>query len=113
MYKGKVLRVIDGDTLEAAIEMWPDITVLARVRVVGVNCPETKGETAKAGFAAKRFTQEEVQDIECIFTVFGKDSFGRVLCSVEYLGKDLATELLKHGYATEYRPIKATTGARA
>lgn len=112
MYKGKVLRVIDGDTLEAAIEMWPDITVLARVRVMGVDCPETKGETAREGYYAKRFTYEEVQDMECSFTVFGKDSFGRVLCSVQYLGKDLATELIKHGYGKEYGSIKATSGPR-
>lgn len=110
-YKGRVVRVIDGDTLEAVIEMWPDIKIVCKVRVMGVNCPELKGENARDGYYAKRFTQDEVQDLEAVFTVFGKDSFGRVLCSVKYLGKDLAEELIKNGHAIEYRPIKAATSA--
>ncbi len=102
MYKGKIIRVIDGDTLEAVINMWPEITILAKVRVYGVNTPELKTKT-KAALDAKKFTHEIAQDQEAVFMVYGKDSFGRVLCSVQLGTKDLATELLNNGHAEKYR----------
>jgi endonuclease YncB( thermonuclease family) len=114
MYHGKVVRVIDGDTVEAAIEMWPEITILCRVRVASVNCPEMRSrdasEVARA-MAAKRFVMNELLGIEAVFTVYGKDNFGRVLCSIKYNDKDLARELINHGHAVEYRPIKTPSAS--
>lgn len=105
-YKAKVTRVIDGDTLEAAIDMWPEITILTRVRVYGVNTPEIRSKDlaeAKRAFIARRFTADQVLNLPVELTVYGKDSFGRVLCSVKFEGKDLAEELIKNGHAVEYR----------
>jgi endonuclease YncB( thermonuclease family) len=105
-YKAKVTRVIDGDTFEAAIEMWPEITILTRVRVFGVNTPELKSkdvEESKRAFIARRFTADQILSMPVELAVHGKDSFGRVLCDVKYDGKDLSEELIKNGHATKYR----------
>ncbi|MBN8965613.1 MAG: thermonuclease family protein [Rhizobiales bacterium] len=37
-----VLRVIDGDTFEARVNLWPDLDVTTRVRLRGVDAPELK-----------------------------------------------------------------------
>lgn len=106
VYKARVTRVIDGDTFEAAIEMWPEITILTKVRVFGVNTPELKSkdvEESKRAFIARRFTADQILSMPVELAVHGKDSFGRVLCDVKYEGKDLAEELLKNGHAKKYR----------
>jgi len=106
VYKARVTRVIDGDTFEAAIEMWPEITILTKVRVFGVDTPELKSkdvEESKRAFIARRFTADQVLSMSVELVVHGKDSFGRVLCNVKYDGKDLSEELIKNGHAVEYR----------
>lgn len=40
-YFGKVVRVIDGDTFEAVVGIWPTIQATVSVRVSGVDAPET------------------------------------------------------------------------
>jgi endonuclease YncB( thermonuclease family) len=48
----EVLRVIDGDTFEARVHLWPGLDVTTRVRLRGVDAPEMKarcgGERTRA-----------------------------------------------------------------
>jgi endonuclease YncB( thermonuclease family) len=44
VYEGRVVRVIDGDTIRVAIGIWPDEEVTA-IRVRGVDTPELKAMT--------------------------------------------------------------------
>jgi endonuclease YncB( thermonuclease family) len=39
-YFGEVTRVIDGDTFEARVDIWPDISATVSVRLRGVDAPE-------------------------------------------------------------------------
>lgn len=39
-YEGTVIRVIDGDTLEANIRVWPDVIMNVSVRLRGIDAPE-------------------------------------------------------------------------
>jgi len=43
VYEGRVIRVIDGDTIRVAIGIWPDEEVTA-IRVRGVDTPELKSK---------------------------------------------------------------------
>ena len=55
-YKIKLDRVIDGDTIDAYIDLGFDVSVKKRIRFVGINTPEsrTKDLEEKArGLAAK------------------------------------------------------------
>lgn len=40
-YYGEVIRVIDGDTLEALIGIWPTVRAEVSVRLKGIDAPET------------------------------------------------------------------------
>jgi endonuclease YncB( thermonuclease family) len=48
----QVLRVIDGDTFEARVHVWPGIEIATKVRLRGIDAPEMKarcrGEMLKA-----------------------------------------------------------------
>ncbi|MCU4653674.1 thermonuclease family protein [Roseibacterium sp. SDUM158016] len=39
-YSGEVLRVIDGDTFETRVEIWPNIEAVVSVRLRGFDAPE-------------------------------------------------------------------------
>ena len=55
-YKAKLDRVVDGDTLDANIDLGFDITVHKRIRLAGINTPESRTrdkEEKKRGLAAK------------------------------------------------------------
>ncbi|MEJ6389516.1 thermonuclease family protein [Gymnodinialimonas ulvae] len=37
---GEVLRVIDGDTFDARVNIWPDVTTEVSIRIRGIDAPE-------------------------------------------------------------------------
>jgi len=41
-YKGKAIRVIDGDTIEAEIDLGFNIKIKETIRLYGINTPETR-----------------------------------------------------------------------
>jgi micrococcal nuclease len=55
-YEAKVVRVVDGDTIDALIDLGFDIHKKIRIRMVGINTPESRTrdlEEKKLGLAAK------------------------------------------------------------
>ena len=56
-YSAEVLRVIDGDTFEARINLWPGLATTTRVRLRGIDAPELK-----ARCNAERVKAEAAQD---------------------------------------------------
>ena len=57
-YKAEVVRVVDGDTLDLLISLGFQVCIKVRVRLYGIDTPETFGvkkesEEWKAGMAAK------------------------------------------------------------
>ena len=95
-FSGKVVRVLDGDTVEVLHDGTPE-----RIRLDGIDCPE-KGQAF--GTKAKQFTSSLAFGKEITVKATGKDRYGRTLGSVVLPdGKDLNHELVKAGYAWWYR----------
>lgn len=55
-FNAKLVRVLDGDTVELDLDLGFHLTLRHIVRVWGIDCPELEGATAAAGEAAKAFT---------------------------------------------------------
>lgn len=100
---GQQVRVIDGDTFVADLEIWPNMRVRERVRLLGVNAPEVKGPHKDEAEKAKEFTTQWLARGRFSVEVCKTDSFGRVLGRVFRGDDDLAAALLGAGMATEYR----------
>lgn len=105
----KVVRVVDGDTIV--------VSPNEKVRLIGVNTPETK-DPKKAvecfGKEATQFTRDAVEGknvrlvLDNVNTKRGhKDRYGRTL-AYAYLtdGKMLNAELVRQGYAHAYTRFK-------
>ena len=41
-HRAEVLRVLDGDTFEARVQIWPGIAITTRVRLRGIDAPELR-----------------------------------------------------------------------
>ena len=41
-YKAKLVRILDGDTIDAKIDLGFDVWVKKRIRFLGINAPETR-----------------------------------------------------------------------
>ena len=104
----RVIRVVDGDTLEVEVRIWFGQDVTVSVRVLGVDTPETKGKCTTEIEAAKKagmFTLKVAPPGGLVQLHNVKlDKFaGRVDAVVELADKrDLATALIAAGHARPY-----------
>lgn len=88
----RVLRVIDGDTIEVDYEGRKE-----RIRYIGIDCPEIKQEW---GINAKDLNTYLLSSyIELELDVQERDRFGRILAYVWIYGKMVNEELVKKGLA--------------
>ena len=106
----KILRIVDGDTVEFEAKFLLDpLPKKLSLRVWGVDTPEKGGRAeckkeADMGDAASKFTKDLVAKAKTTQIVFYKwDKFGgRVLGDVLIDGKSLTQMLIEQGYAREY-----------
>ncbi|MBX3435855.1 MAG: thermonuclease family protein [Pirellulales bacterium] len=62
-YRARISRVIDGDTVEAEIDLGFHVTFTATLRLTGINAPETRGIERPEGLAATRFLESLLDDL--------------------------------------------------
>ena len=100
-YSAWVLRVIDGDTFIARIDLGLQLQALKTVRLAGVDAPE---RSTLAGRLAEDFTRRHLLhtfvDLEVGARTF--DKYGRVLATVFQDGKSFNQALLDAGHAVKF-----------
>mgnify|MGYP003108687258 FL=1 len=115
-YNAKCTRVVDGDTIDAEIDLGFDVKISKRIRLSGIDAPESRTRNKvekKLGLAAKDRLTDLLEGAANCFELesqeFGK--YGRVLGKLhinKLSGKDTLTQvcindvLVKEGYAVEY-----------
>jgi endonuclease YncB( thermonuclease family) len=99
VYSAVVVNVVDGDTFDADVALPAGLTARARVRLLGVDCPEVHGKTKAAGDAATEFTKEALGGRDVILRSRELDSFGRWLAEVWTDGRHLNSMLVDAGHA--------------
>ena len=114
-YKISPLKVVDGDTIDAEIDLGFDIKVKKRIRFAGINAPESRTrdlEEKAKGLAAKDRVKQLLDGCKNIqLKSHGVGKFGRCLGEImldtvdgsEKLTVISLNELLiKEGHATKY-----------
>lgn len=107
LYRANVVGIVDGDTIDADIDLGFYIWIRSqRIRLLGINAPEPKGQTKEAGKAATACLTSLLKGKSIIIrTVKGKDggdrddSFGRWLGVVYVDGLDVNKSMLEKGCA--------------
>ncbi len=110
-YRAKLVRVVDGDTIDLMIDLGFGIYHKARVRLLGINTPETRTrnpEEKVRGFAAKdRVKELVIEDCIVATTLDKKGKYGRILGTIFIEQPDetllnINDTLLNEGHATIY-----------
>jgi micrococcal nuclease len=109
-YKAEVIRVVDGDTIDASVDLGFDTWKKVRIRFQGFNAPESRTrdlEEKKRGLAAKDRVIEILKENDNKFLLksHGVGKYGRCLGEifVETLGDDsLQKTLINEGHGVEY-----------
>ena len=109
-YSCQVTRVVDGDTIDAELDLGFNIHHKCRVRLYGIDTPESrtrdKDEKARGKLAAKFLQDAILNGNHVILQTQLKDSkgkFGRVLASVIVDGVDINQQMIKKHMAVEYK----------
>ena len=92
---GKVVKVVDGDTLHVYSNKGP-----YKIRLSGIDAPE-RGQAY--GKRAKEHLEFLVAGKQVIAIVESKDRYGRYVASVKVQNKDVCAEMLSAGYAWHYK----------
>ena len=109
-YKAECLRVVDGDTIDARIDLGFDTWKKVRIRFYGTNTPESRTrdlEEKKLGKAATSRLIEILKSNNNIFILksHGVGKYGRCLGElfVETLGDTaIHTQLINEGHGVPY-----------
>lgn len=123
-YGATVLKVIDGDTMDLMIDLGFNIHHKIRVRLYGVNTPESRTKDLaekEMGLKAKQFTEDWIARHKWVYvnTIPDKnDKYGRVLARIFSSEdvKDVKTaclnqDIIQSGYAREYFGVGDKTWA--
>ena len=94
-YKATLMRVVDGDTIDAEIDLGFKIFIKERIRLMGIDTPEsrTRNLAEKSwGKAASARLSELLAEANGKFTLVTKmqkkGKFGRILGTIEVSTKD-------------------------
>ena len=108
-YSAEVTRVVDGDTVDAFVDLGFDMHSKQRVRLYGINTPEVRTRDKvekKAGLAAMARLQEMLRETrnKCVIKtrLDRKGKYGRVLGVLYVNDCDLNAKLIKEGHAKRY-----------
>jgi endonuclease YncB( thermonuclease family) len=106
-YRAEILRIIDGDTVEARVHVWLGQEIVTRVRLAGIDAPELRGHCAserERALAARQALARLVEGRSVTLAAIGPDKyFGRVVARlVTGDGIDASENLLSSGNAVSY-----------
>jgi len=115
IYRGKLERVVDGDTIDALIDVGFDIWVKKRIRYKGIDTWESRTrnlEEKKLGLAAKARNKELLENVSGKSGYFrlksyGVGKYGRVLGEIfiqdaEGVQYNINETLINEGHAYVY-----------
>ena len=106
-HEAEVLRVLDGDTFEAKVHVWPGIDITTKVRLRGIDAPELRArcaeEQAKAE-AAREALRTMLADGEVVVGRLALDKYGgRMLAAAATRTiPDVSAAMLAKGLARAY-----------
>ena len=118
-YLAKLVKVVDGDTLDLVVDLGFSVGVTERFRVYGINAPESRTLDLKekaAGLATKEFVVKllaaQTEALQVVTHKDDKEKYGRYLAEifvkVDETGKafdtpkSMADYLVEQGLAVAY-----------
>ena len=112
--RAKIMSVYDGDTVTAAVEVFPETFYSFSLRLQGIDAPEMKpplsatdrDSLVTAAKHARDFLSDLILGKVCSVQFFGRERWGRELCVIYPPGAESGPTvndmLIQKGYARPY-----------
>jgi micrococcal nuclease len=106
-----VSRVVDGDTIDADIDLGFDISLTKRIRLAGVDTPESRtiDKAEKAlGLDAKNWLKHRLEEVKGIIIRTelpdSTEKYGRIIGHLYINGEEVSlnNQMITEGYALAY-----------
>ena len=106
-YNAICTRVVDGDTIDARVDLGFKVWLDCRIRLEGIDAPETRTknlEEKAQGFRTKEFLKAIMEGVGGHFVLksHGVGKYGRCIGTIYVGGENINESLLAEGYATRY-----------
>jgi micrococcal nuclease len=107
----KVLKVIDGDTIDVDIDLGFNVSYTQRVRLAGIDTPESRTKDLKEkalGLEVKDYLSKRLKDAKVIVIKTelpdSTEKYGRILGWIYVDGEKISVNenMIKEGYAWTY-----------
>jgi micrococcal nuclease len=107
----KVENVVDGDTIDVVIDLGFDIMFASRVRLAGIDTPESRTKDLKEkalGLESKEYLKKHLKDAKSVVIKTEKmnssEKFGRILGWIYVNGdtESVNDKMINDGYAWGY-----------
>lgn len=105
----EVTKIVDGDTIDVIIDLGFDILYKNRVRLFGIDTPESRTANAEEkvrGLLSKKFLEDHFKSSKKIVikTHKGEETgkFGRILGEIFIDGVNINQKMCDEGYAVAY-----------
>jgi micrococcal nuclease len=107
-YDANLIKIIDGDTLDADIDLGFEVFVKKRIRLFGINAPETRTkdlDEKRSGLASKRRLEALLgaSNGKFILKSHGVGKYGRCLGEIFIDNVSINNLLIKEGLAEVYK----------
>ena len=106
-----ITKVVDGDTIDANIDLGFDISLTKRIRLAGIDSPESRTTNLKEkalGLETKEWLKKTLEDAKDILIKTEKpdstEKYGRIIghLFVNDQETSLNNQMIAEGYALEY-----------
>jgi micrococcal nuclease len=106
-YNARVVKVVDGDTIDCIVDLGFYITANIRFRLLGVDTPETNSKDPalkSIAINAKDFVSKQLLNKSVVVEVTKTDKYGRWLAKVfeSDTQPSINEQLITLGYAKAY-----------
>lgn len=103
-YSAIVLKCVDGDTVDAQLDLGFNVYIKERFRLIGINAPEMHGESKVAGLVTQARLKELIEGKIVTIQSHKVEKYGRWLARI-WLPKTLESVndlLVRENLATPY-----------
>ena len=106
-----ISKVVDGDTIDANIDLGFDISLTKRIRLAGIDSPESRTTNLKEkalGLETKEWLKKTLEDAKDILIKTEKpdstEKYGRIIGHLFINGQEtsLNNQMIDEGYALPY-----------
>lgn len=107
----EIHKIVDGDTIDASIDLGFDISLEKRIRLAGVDTPESRTTDAnekKLGLESKEWLKKRVEGAKDIIIRTelpdSTEKYGRIIGHLFINGEETSinNQMISEGYAWEY-----------